>query len=102
MGSKEATPGGETTTQAKLPRDGTSEEERAELNEEVEECKELTWKVQPLSKMRILVRLVMANNGAEPGRSRTRNSQPRPELIRELGTDVDGGGGQQSGDTIFA
>ena len=57
--------------QAKLPRDGTSEEKWAGMIPEFEECKKLAWEVQP--KRRILARLEMAK-GAETGRSTTRNS----------------------------
>ena len=47
MGSKQATPGDETTklVQAKLPQDGTSEEElRRGMDAEIEECRTLAWK----------------------------------------------------------
>ena len=72
MGSKQATPGEETTKmiQAKLPRDELPEEEWKKMNDEIEECKRLAWKIKPLSRRRVLARL----DGAEPGRSRTRNS----------------------------
>ena len=39
-----------------------------------DECGKLSWKVQPLSKRRILARLEVAKHGAEPGRLRTRYS----------------------------
>ena len=44
------------------------------MNDEIEECKRLAWKIKPLSRRRVLARLEMTKNGAEPGRSRTRNS----------------------------
>ena len=44
------------------------------MNEEIVECRKLSWMVQPLSKRRVVARLEMTKNGAEPGRSRTRNS----------------------------
>ena len=76
MGSKQATPGEETTKmiQAKLQRDDLLEEERKKMNDEIEECKRLAWKIKPLSRRRVLARLEMTKNGAESGRSRTRNS----------------------------
>ena len=51
MGSKQATPCEETTKmiQAKLPREELHEDEWTRMNEEIEECKKLAWKVQPLS-----------------------------------------------------
>ena len=57
--SKQAIPGEETTnmTQAKLPRDDMLEEEWARVNEDIEEWKKLAWKVQLLSRRRILARL---------------------------------------------
>ena len=75
LGSKQATPGEETTKmiQAKLPRDNLPEDEWTKMNEEIEECKRLVWKIKPLSRRRVLASLEMTKNGAEPGRSRTRN-----------------------------
>ena len=45
--SKQATPREETTKliQAKLPRDDLPEEEWTKMNEEIEECKRLAWKI---------------------------------------------------------
>ena len=76
MGGAQATPCEETTKmiQAKLPKDDLPEEEWKKMNEEIEECKRLAWKIKPLSRRRVLARLEMTKNGAEPGRSRTRNS----------------------------
>ena len=76
MGCKQPTPGEETTKmiQAKLPRDDLLEEEWKKMNDEIEECKRLAWKIKPLSMRRVRARLEMTKNGAEPGRSRTRNS----------------------------
>ena len=59
--------------QAKLQRDESPEDEWTKMNEEIEEPRTLAWKVQPLSKRKIRLRLEVAKNGAEPGRSRTRN-----------------------------
>ena len=72
MGSKQATPceGTKNAIQAKL----APEDEWTRMNEEIEECKKLAWKVQPQSKRTILMRLETAKNGAEPGWARTRNS----------------------------
>ena len=73
------------------------------MNEEVEECKSMVWKIKPFSRRRVLARLEMTKNGAEPGRSRTRNSHLKAlqcarwiGLIRELGSDVDDGFSKQS------
>ena len=60
--------------QAKLQRDDLPEEEWKKMNDEIEECKRLAWKIKPLSRRKVLARLEMINNGAEPGRLRTRNS----------------------------
>ena len=60
--------------QATLPKDDLTEEKWKRMSEEIGECKKLSWKVQPLSKRRVVARLEMTKNGAEPGRSRTRNS----------------------------
>ena len=59
MGGKQATPCEETTKmiQAKLPREELPEDEWTRMNEEIEECEKLAWKVQPLSKRRVLLRL---------------------------------------------
>ena len=56
MGSKHAVPGEQKTKmiEAKLPRDDVPEKEWPRMNEEIEECKTLAWKVKPLSKRRIL------------------------------------------------
>ena len=59
--------------QAKLPKDELPEEEWTKMNEEIEECKRLAWKIKPLSRRRVLARMEMTKNGAEPGRSRTMN-----------------------------
>ena len=40
--------------EAKLPRDDVPEKEWQRMNEEIEECKTLAWKVKALSKRRIL------------------------------------------------
>ena len=76
MGGTQAPPSDETTEmiQAKLLKDDLTEEKWKKMNEEISECKKLSWKVQPLSKRRVLARLEKTKNGAEPGRSRTRNS----------------------------
>ena len=60
--------------QATLPKDDLPEEEWVRMNEEIEECKKMAWKIKALSRRRVLARLEMTKNGAEPGRSRTRNS----------------------------
>ena len=76
MGGTQAPPCDETTKmiQGKLPKDDLTEEKWMKMNEEIAECKKLSWKVQPLSKRRVVARLEMTKNGAEPGGSRTRNS----------------------------
>ena len=76
MGGTQASPSDETTKmiQAKLPKDDLTEEKWKRMSEEISECKKLSWKVKPLSKRRVMARLEMTKNGAEPGRSRTRNS----------------------------
>ena len=76
MGGAQATPCEETTKliQTKLPKGDLREEEWRKMNEEIDECRKLSWKVQPLSRRRVVARLEMTKNGAEPGRSRTRNS----------------------------
>ena len=103
LGSTEGTPGDETTKMilVKMLKDDLLEEEWVRMNEEIEECKKMAWKINPLSRRRVLA---MTKNGAEPGRSRTRNLPPegtatrsrRSELIRELGSDVGDGLGKQS------
>ena len=72
LGSTQAAPGDETTKMilAKLPKDDLPEEEWARMNKQLE----MAWKVKQLFRRRVLARLEMAKNGAEPGRSRTRNS----------------------------
>ena len=62
MGCKLDTPGEQTTKmiQAKLPRDDLPGEEWTTMTAEIEECKKLAWKVQPLSKRKILARLEVA------------------------------------------
>ena len=91
MGGTQAPPCDETTKmiQGKLPKDDLTEEKWKRMNEEIAECKKLSWKVQPLSKRRVVARLEMTKNGAEPGRSRTRNSHLKalqlvPEGINAL------------------
>ena len=49
----------------------------------------MSGKIQPLSRRRVVTRLEMTKNGAEPGRSRTRNSHLKalqyiPEGINAL------------------
>ena len=109
MGSTQATQGEETTKmiQAKLPRDDLPEEEWKKMNEEIEECKRLAWKIKPLSRRRVLARLEMTKNGAGPGMSRRRNAHLKAlqyvpdglSSIRELGPDVDDGPGKQRRNT---
>ena len=50
LGSKQATPSEDTTKmiQAKLPRDNLPEEEWKNMNDEIEVCKRLAWKIKPL------------------------------------------------------
>ena len=91
MGGSQAPPCEETTkmVQGKLPKDDLTEERWKKMSGEIAECKMLSWKVQPLSKRRVVARLEMTKNGAEPGRSRTRNShlkalQHVPEGITAL------------------
>ena len=52
LGSKQATPGEETTRmiKAKIPEDDLSERQWARMNEEIEECRRLAWIVQHPSK----------------------------------------------------
>ena len=80
MGGSQALPCEETTkmVQGKLPKDDLTEERWKKMSEEIAECKKLSWKVQPLCKRRLVARLEMTKNGAEPGRSRTRNSTSKP------------------------
>ena len=61
MGSKQATRGDETTKmiQAKLPRNDLPEEEWKKMNEQIEECKKMAWKIKPLSRRRVLARMEM-------------------------------------------
>ena len=94
MGGAQATPCDETTKmiQAKLPEDDLPEEEWKKMNDEIEECRRLAWKIKPLSRRRVLARLEVTKNGAEPGRSRTRNSHLKalqyiPEGINALQKD---------------
>ena len=50
MGGAQATPCEETTKmiQAKLPKDDLPEEEWKEMNDEIEDCRRLAWKIKPL------------------------------------------------------
>ena len=69
----QAAPGEETTKmiQAKLPRDDLPEEEWTKMNEEIEECKRLAWKIKPLSRRRVLARLEITKMGRnQAGRGR--------------------------------
>ena len=91
MGGTQAPPCDETTrmNQGKLPRDDLTEEKWRRMNEEIVECRKLSWMVQPLSKRRVVARLEMTKNGAEPGRSKTRNTHLKalqlvPEGINAL------------------
>ena len=91
MGGSQAPPCEETTklVLGRLPKDDLTEERWKKMSEEIAECKKLSWKVQPLSKRRVVARLEMTKNGAEPCRSRTRNShfkalQQVPEGITAL------------------
>ena len=91
--------------QAKLPRDDMPEEEWSENDRRVQETG-LEDPAQPLSKRRILARLEMAKNGAEPGSSRTRNSlrhlkalqwrTRKSEPLHEVGSNADAGESKQS------
>ena len=44
------------------------------MREEENACRGGAWRVRPQAKRKILTRLEMTKNGAEPGRSKTRNS----------------------------
>ena len=69
------------------------------MNEEIEECKIMAWKMKPLSRRRVLARLERCGTRQvedeelppEGTAIRTR----RIELVRELGSDVDDGLGKQ-------
>ena len=84
MGNKQATPGEETTKmiQAKLPRTICLKKNGRKRTMRRKSARGLAWKIKPLSRRRVLARLEMTKNGAEPGRSRDEELPPEGTAVR--------------------